>query len=246
MRYVLAYILVLYAILSWGQSPRGPIMFFPEDWEGAHFQFEINTDHRCLGIYDNGNGSFRVKKFHLKDTTVDNPAYGLETLLVIDSVKPAFIVSGIKNLKANDEIRGTAIVHTTYANSVLVPAKPFTYEIADKKYTIFAKGNNFIDPNISQFPAIKNYRVILKSAAGEETVEQTLYSVDTLYPWPAGGFEGGVVLKWVGDLNKDNALDIILTTSNDYRGHDVILFLSTQTKGRLVEEAVRYSWGAPN
>ena len=75
---------------------------------------------------------------------------------------------------------------------------------------------------------------------------QNLYKEEVLlekdfYPWPAGEFEGGVHVRWIGDLDLDGKVDILMTIQDHYACWDVVLLLSSRATGNsLVGEAARY------
>ena len=54
-----------------------------------------------------------------------------------------------------------------------------------------------------------------------------------VHSFPSGGFEGGIYLYWIGDLNGDNRLDILVGTSTHYAGIELILYLSDKTDKEL-------------
>ena len=58
----------------------------------------------------------------------------------------------------------------------------------------------------------------------------------TIYSWPAGGFEGGVNIHWIGDLNGDNQLDMLVGISEQYAGSSLSLFLSDNSTKELFKE----------
>ncbi len=239
MQYRIALILLFATTLSFGQS-KPVTMFFPGEWEGAMDSVDKRDDH--FGIYLSDAQSCRVTSFQVKDTLVDDPGIGLMRQLVSSSPLPYFIVSGIKNLKHNTIIKGRAL---DYSDRLILPDKAITYSLGNKKYTILTTGT-YVTLKGEDFPSVTGYKIILRMVEGQKKAEQVLYDVDLLHAWPGTGFEGGFAVRWVGDLDGDNEIDIIHSASNDYRTWTVHLLLSSTKKDKLVGEACRYSFGAPN
>jgi hypothetical protein len=52
----------------------------------------------------------------------------------------------------------------------------------------------------------------------------------------SGGFEGGIYLYWIGDLNGDNRLDMLVGTSTHLAGIGLSLFLSDKSDNQLFIE----------
>ncbi|KAB1068116.1 hypothetical protein F6U93_08245 [Tamlana haliotis] len=54
--------------------------------------------------------------------------------------------------------------------------------------------------------------------------------------FPSGGFEGGIYLYWIGDLNGDNRLDMLVGTSTHYTRIELFLYLSDKTDKELFKK----------
>lgn len=242
MRPYLTIVNLLLAALSWGQSESNISMFYPGDLLGEVDTHVCKSNFSYYGIYeldDNSEFSFIVLDFLCKDTVVEEPACGLSRVLSIDSVRPLFIVYGVEGMVNNTKIPGMNL------NGLqVVPGDSASIDIGNKGYAVFATGS-YVENEKSRISFISDYKVFVKSTENEKVTQQVLYEADTVFAWSGGGFEGGVRVRWIGDLDNNDGLDIILTTSTDYRSWDVILFTSSQLNGQIVSEASRYSGYAP-
>ena len=242
MRPYLTIVNLLLAALSWGQSESNISMFYPGDLLGEVDTPLCNSNFSYYGIYkldDKSECSFIVLDFLCKDTIIEEPAYGLSRVLSIDSVRPLFIVSGVEGMVNNTKIPGMNL------NGLqVVPGNSASFDIRNKGYAVFATGN-YVEDGKGRISSIADYKVIVKSTENGKITQQILYEADTVYAWSGGGFEGGVRLRWMGDLDNDDGLDIILTTSADYRSWDVILLMSSKLSDKIVIEVLRYSGSAP-
>ncbi|HZY80091.1 MAG TPA: hypothetical protein VFE50_11245 [Cyclobacteriaceae bacterium] len=236
MKVGLTTILLLLALLSWGQTSSSIIFYYPEEWPTLYDEPPFDMTLPFVGIYpDKEWKSYTSRNFNVRDTTVEDQSLGTTTKLVIDSAGPLFIVSGIKGLKHNKNIPGMST-----GRKKIIPGTSVSHKLGTKSYLIFATGE--INKESKR---IENYKVFVRKVENNQKVEQLLFSLDALSPW-YDGYEGGGVLRWVGDLNGDNELDLIMSTSHDYRAMEVILLMSPGKEKNLVEEAGRYFWGAPN
>lgn len=227
---------------TWGQVKSKINMFYPDEWFESIEKPLAKNDVSYFGIYervDKSTQSFKALHFQLEDTLVDEPAYGLSRVLFIDSVRPLFVVSGIEGISNNTEISGVNL------NGLgIFPGKSVSYDIGQKSYTVFATGN-YLKNAKNEIALIIDYKVFIQVVENKRTTKQILYEANSVSAWSGGGFEGGVTLRWIGDLDNNNGVDIILTTSSDYRSWDVILLMTSQLNDKIVSEISRYSGSAP-
>jgi hypothetical protein len=208
----------------------------PSDWVNEWKDAVFEKGKAYFGIYENDStkGKSKVVKMEGKDTLIDSPTMGKVKMIKVESEDaPDFIVS---NLPLND---GQQIMGIHFNNKMLFPGETVKY---GKSY-LYATGIPQTNKaSNTPFSAIKDYRLILRqiSEGGENFKETVLFELDLL-PWSDIGYEGGIRLRWVGDLDNDGKLDVLLTYSTHYACWEVILLLSSKAIGnRLIGEAAKY------
>lgn len=151
--------------------------------------------------------------------------YDVEKYDETDSRKPKFFLKGLN-------FEESPIVGK-WVNRMIFPGEYLSLSIPnmeDEKnrnsYYIYAKGD-LVETENNEFPyfeRLDNYelRILLKNK------DSLIYSLDSISAWSAGGFEGGVFLYWMGDLNGDKQIDMILGASKDYRSQSYLLLLSNE------------------
>lgn len=209
----------------------------PVDWESNWRNPALDTEVEYFGIFeeDQFRRKSKVVKIEVRDTLIYSVAKGKIRIVKVEGEdKPDFIVS---NLPLHD---GQEIMGTHYNQKMLFPGE----SVIIGNSCLYATGTPISDPeSIDPFSAIENYKLFLrvindKDKSYEEVV---LFTLD-IPAWGIGGYEGGVKLRWVGDLDNDGKLDLLLTNSTHYACWDVILLLSSKAIGnQLVGEAAKYT-----
>lgn len=178
------------------------------------FYEQINNRH---------GGNFLIKKYNSKRSTI-----------------PDFLVKGL-NLKDSLFTNGKWIGRMLYlGESIRFSLPNIQDEENGRYYSIYAKGN-LVEMDKNDFPyfkQIENYELIADSH--KDKVKQTIKKMN-IFSWPSGGFEGGVYIHWIGDLNEDNQLDMLVGISEHYAGSALSLFLSDNSTKELFKE---YNVGA--
>ncbi len=147
-------------------------------------------------------------------------------------VQPKFLIKGLNFIK--DSINGRWINRKMYPGETIIFSVPNTKdEERSKSYSIYTKGN-LIETENNEFPYFKEIKDCeLRVASGK--TNESIAKMD-MVSWPAGGFEGGIYLYWIGDLNGDNRLDMLVGTTTHYAGIDFSLFLSDKSDEKLFIE----------
>ena len=213
-------------------------VFCPSDWMSQKDEPAFKKGTTYFGLYEDlqNREQSRVSVFEGQDTTYENPAIGVVRVIKQDPQNsPSFIVSGI-DLAENQTVDG---IH--FKSRMLYPGESIPYG----RSIIYAVGDVDVSEESSLEPvqSIRNYKLIIReqSVEGAGPKEEVLFDLN-LSHWSNGFFEGGARIRWVGDIDGDNKLDILLTYSPHYACYQVILFLSTRAIGpRLLGETATYT-----
>ena len=88
--------------------------------------------------------------------------------------------------------------------------------------------------SLEVFESITNYRLAVRTQNDNEFVDQTIIKCD-LRRWSTGDYLGGIFLNWMGDLDRDGELDIIITSSSHHECFTIHVF-SFNKKGLVYEK----------
>jgi hypothetical protein len=207
-------------------------------WRGEQFPHA----QEYFGIFEKddeyGTNHTIIERCLTKSDTVTTYKGKLDSISVINQdATPLILVSGF------DIETGPYDNGELFSSKFLYPGEAVIYNYADNFYLIYAKGDiqqNTDSSNFSPFTGIKNYELHVKRTLKGKTEDVLLYKMD-LRSWNAFQYEGGVHLHWIGDIDGDKQLDIILTTSNHYACWVVSFFLSSQAEpGYFFKEVAKY------
>ncbi|GHN01872.1 hypothetical protein WSM22_33610 [Cytophagales bacterium WSM2-2] len=231
-------LLLVFCRVAFAQQPEIRLIF-PDDYHGS--TEKKPHPERYFSLYEQIGkiNLFKAVPFVFRDTLENNVAYGLNRRLVIDSVRPLFIVSGVGIKK-----RDIAGIQPKGADSGVFPDNSVSYTLGTTLYTVYATGE-YIKDKDDKVSYISNYRVFLQKIDGANKEEQLLFSLDRLSSWGAGGFEGGAAVRWIGDLNGDKKVDLVLWTSSDFRAWEVTLYMTGGAPGKIVEGVAKSHGSAP-
>jgi hypothetical protein len=184
-------------------------------YEGSAMD-DSKTDYSdYFGIYEKENYSstnFDIKKYHTNS-----------------KIQPKFLIKGLDVMK--NSTNGKWINRKMYPGETIVFSIPnLENEKSNRTYWIYIKGE-VLETDDKKFPFFKGIKDcelrVSTTHSNESIVKMDMTS------WPSGGFEGGIFLYWIGDLNGDQRLDMLVGTSNHYAGIDLILYLSDNTDKKL-------------
>lgn len=159
-----------------------------------------------------GITNFKIKKHHASNT-----------------VTPKFLIKGLDFIK--DSTNGRWIDRKMYPGETIIFKVPnVANEEHSTYYSIYIKGKVIETKNnvFPYFKGIKDYELRVASEKRNESLVKI-----NIGSWSAGGFEGGIYLYWIGDLNGDNRLDMLIGTSVHYAGIELTLYLSDKTEKKL-------------
>jgi hypothetical protein len=109
----------------------------------------------------------------------------------------------------------------------LLPSDKFNFDFNNIKYTLFATGENIYHGD--EWFTYKNYKTTLKAEDGTTTIEQLIVASPS-------GSEHAIQVLWLGDIDQDGKLDLILDVSTQDNVSRVAVFLSSKaTKNQLVK-----------
>jgi hypothetical protein len=159
---------------------------------------------------DGRNQEFESRKINLKEylPQTQQPNY---SKIKADSL--IFVFCGFDSLKT--KIIGW-IPDLTLNN--LFPGQSFTFNIGQTIYHIYSKGEiiHSSDSNsVEVFNGIKDYRIGIRTKQNDNITDQTIAKFDFMERWSVGDYLGEITIEWLGDLNGDGDLDIIIMN----RGH---------------------------
>lgn len=200
-------------------------------WESQLFP----KDETYYGIYvdEKVKNKCTATKITGKDTLVNITGKALTPMIIPDQQSPPEFI--ITNLPLKD---GQGFTGKTFPDKLLFPGESIPFMGS----WLFATGDPQTNVHIADpFTAINDYKLILRqpSRDGRSFQEETLFTMNLV--GNGAYYEGGIHIRWIGDLDQDGKIDILLTYATDYKCFDVMLFLSSKAEGSsLLGEAARH------
>jgi len=111
-------------------------------------------------------------------------------------------------------------------NMFLFPNTAYSYQLGNKKFVIKATGN---EQDFGNYRLIRNYTLSLDCIENSVTKNYVIATFDKVQAIEGFETEGPKII-WIGDLNGDNKLDIILNESNHYAQINRSIYLSDKMK----------------
>ncbi|MEO1624466.1 MAG: SH3 domain-containing protein, partial [Bacteroidota bacterium] len=164
-------------------------------------------DKEFLALYASNDNRFdpefrlEAPNFHL-DTLMGDENDPYITAQLAGPEQPVFLISGIKPLKT------TGINGKKFDAKFLFPGETIYFGTDKASYYVYAKGNVVVNKSPADskpFSMIRNYELRIRQVKGDRTTEEVLYRMD-LPSWFGNGYEGGVFLEWLGDVDGDGQL----------------------------------------
>jgi hypothetical protein len=206
-------ILFLVTFQTFGQTKRERIVL------GGHDLWALSSaSNNFYGLFikkqliDNWH-DFEVRKINIKDyssrpETVDHERVKKDNLV--------YVFLGFDSLNAN--IRGWK-----FESDYLLPGQ----SLLAGDYHIYAKGEiiETTDPTSTEvFDAVDNYRIGVKTKIQEKIIDQIITKEYRLTRWNVGNYLGGIKVDWVGDLDGDGRLEIIMTECGHHECFDIVIY----------------------
>ncbi len=220
-------------------EPQSPIDIIHLNSWGSE---QLPVDHTYRGLYQNHEDpflpSFRVDSCHFEtDTVIIEDGDQFVYARLDEHEKPLFLFSGIEAPEHTLPGRSFDFKFLFPGESVHLSTDKASFYIYAKGHVILNKGGQ--DP--SPFSMIKNYELRVRRISGDEVEDKVIYKMD-IPAWYGEGFEGGVHLHWIGDLDGDGELDVLLTTSDHHACWEVNFFLSSKAEqGHFFRQVSRYT-----
>jgi hypothetical protein len=215
-RFLIFSFLIYYNIYSQNLENVNPISVMLMDcYEGSEMDKTKINFSDYFAVYE--KEKYLITNFNIKKYNSDS------------IVQPKFLIKGLDSIK--DSTNGKWINRKMYPGETIIFSVPKSENEENRRsYSIYTKGE-LIETENNEFPyfkKIKDYE--LRVASGK--TNESILKMD-IPSFPSGGFEGGIYLYWIGDLNGDNRLDMLVGTSTHYAGIELILYLSDKTDKKL-------------
>lgn len=207
----------------------------PSDWMIEFGTPTFKKEVEYFGIYEENpyRDQFKAKKIVGRDTMIDDPAKGKINMIKLEKGdEPNFIISRV-------ELADGQIINGKKQNQMLFIGEAIYFQSS----YLFATGNPEISENNTfPFSKIKDYKLILREPTEDGKFREQILFTNDFHAWIGGGsYEGGIRIRWIGDIDGDNKMDILLTHATHYACWDVILFLSTKADNdELVGQTAKY------
>lgn len=178
----------------------------------------------------------RIDSFVVDTWPSEAPAH-IATVLA-QTEKPSILLSG---LPLNP---GTANKGMFFDARFLYPGESILWQYDEHHvYLIYATGEvekNQDSTRINAFSGIRNYEFHIRRQLNGIIEDHILY--DTGFDaFNSFQYLGGIHLHWIGDLDGDQQLDMILTVSHHHACWEVVLWLSSGAEpGYFLKEAAKY------
>jgi hypothetical protein len=231
MKSICCFLFFISCLNVWGQKIDVIIL---DQYSGDPDSSLFEGDRTFYGVYYlNNDNDFLISRFEGKEILRKEGAMGdYKTIEPVNGIIPEFIFSGIGTKQ--DTIKGLKELRLIY------PGECVRFDMENKYYLLYANGNVIKSKDgIHPFSEIENYSLTLEviniDSLPLSKRKQTLY-YRTLKTWPMGGYENGIYIHWIGDLNGDGELDILLNESNHFACTDLIFLMSGRDPKKLVKK----------
>lgn len=213
-----------------GFSQNDAVMIFPGQFHDDEIDNEF-ANQKWFGLFEMED-YYYVKKTTIHISKMYDPIADEDSLHPTGDFVQAdlqgncvLLINGISGLKERP------LMGIELEDNFLLPGEETTFIYNDLHYKISAEG----DPLDTATGWLNGkYRLLL-----EETNQlhlKQIISEDSLYS------ESPFSIMWVGDLDGDNEIDLLINLSNHYNFNFPVLFLSSRkTKGNLLKRTAEFS-----
>jgi hypothetical protein len=176
----------------------------------------LDLDSEWWGLFDKGEGKWRLEKTKIQSIAVHNPMVDEEgemsSFEITTSKKEAYLLlwSNLDFLAERD------VEQIKIEKNEIYPGEDIEFQFHRADYRIYAFGED------GEFGDIKNYELRISKNAGQHEPDQLI--TDHQY------FDGTMLsILFVGDIDGDKIPDMIIEDSHKYSYSKPVLFLSRPT-----------------
>lgn len=185
------------------------------------------TGERWLGLFPVGNGFVLLPTTVSVEAVVDTIVDGKDTkkksgkkVTVRRNSQPLFLIKGAAMLRPG------SVMTVVQDEKNLGNGATIDLDLKGKRYQLKVVSD---DPEPKDYLVQKTKLVLTRGRASQTLVSLKAHD------------DGGWILYWAGDLDRDGKLDLYMNLTNHYNVTRKVLFLSSQArKARLVKEVVRF------
>jgi len=193
--------------------------------------YGVDISKTYYALYDKNQKDlprFDLRKSKIKMDSTRN------IILSDENVEPIFLIHGEKIVERSNIIG-------KYIGRMILPGETITMSFGANEFYVYAEATIVKSPNTSGrvFSGIKDYKLMVRSVINGHAEDNAIITNDYFYSWDSVSYEGGINLLWVGDLDGDNLLDILVTSSNHFACFKYHLFLSNKDEKKFLKEVAR-------
>lgn len=173
------------------------------------------------GIFSDSDSVYSIRKVNpivenAFDAVVDEAGGDSTGVLVsLDEPGNAIMLFSSKNQFANDTLN--------YAKSVpkqILANESYAFKFGGNSYKLFATGIQ--SDEYDGWNGTSNYRLYIEEIGKDLASQQTLLVSKEYFD------DSGITILFIGDIDKDSKIDVLLDASSHYNIFEPVLFLSTE------------------
>ena len=208
----------------------------PGQYHGEEIENGIEN-RKWYGIFYKNNHYFvqeaRVHIELVNDALIDKGEEKSGKYVYVDSIVPVFLVSGLSNIKEGrlPTLQGHERLHSEQHDPYFIfPGAGYYCSFERDSFTYLINGYGAF---LEEFRYFQEYNLTIerKFRKGNFTQKIQVFNWDRLDEKQAG-------ICWIGDLDGDNKLDILLSTADNSSVSTLVLYLSSRAERNALFKAV--------
>ncbi len=210
----------------------------PSLLRGSYMEMsELDCEENFIGLYGNSDG-FGINPFQLKTMEfAEND--GFRDFKIVNEEYPLFVFDG---LEINDKTTNGISAN----NERLLPGSIQTFYSQGGDYQLITNGTLVtMEDAESEFgPSHKiiDYSITLMRTKDGNRTSQVLFQDQEVHIWD-GYYEGALYIEFMGDLDGDDEVDLILTKFGETGGETFFMLSSKADEGYNVKLIQQMYWG---